>query len=58
MTTLGFVFPPSLKYIFDNTASERMNSIPPTAVRIHCFAKELLSIATALTAKVMNRKKV
>lgn len=58
MIIFAFVFPPSLKYIFDSTASERMNNIPPTAVRIHCFAKELLSIATALTAKVMNRKKV
>ena len=58
MIIFAFVFPPSLKYIFESTASENANRSPPADMRIHCYAKELLSIATALTAKVMNRKKV
>ena len=58
MIIFAFVFPPSLKYMVESTASENANRSPPADMRIYGFAKQLLSIATALTAKVMNRKKV
>ena len=58
MIIFAFVFPPSLKYMVESTASENANRSPPADMSIHCFAKELSIMAEKLTAKVMNSKKV